>query len=299
MSGASGRLWLTNDGHGRIELQSDSGDVQIVWGPTEVTVYDASSNTAYKLGLPASQSDSSQPHTPATTAQISSFLTQLAQHLDLSGANPTAVGGRPAYEVSAAPKQTGSLLDSLRIAWDAERGAPLSAGIYAKGSAAAALRLAVDSVSYGPVPSSDVEIAPPASAKVVDLGTPSAGRDASRPKPVTGLDAVEAGAGFGVVAPDSVAGRKRTQALLLGDRVLLVYGDGPGSIVVVERKADAAQSAGGMIGALPKVDVNGATGRELSTQLGTAIAWQHDGVGFVLVGSVPAATAESAARDVA
>ena len=31
MSGASGRLWLTNDGRGRIELQSDAGDVQIVW----------------------------------------------------------------------------------------------------------------------------------------------------------------------------------------------------------------------------------------------------------------------------
>ena len=25
MAGASGRLWLTNDGHGRIELQSDAG----------------------------------------------------------------------------------------------------------------------------------------------------------------------------------------------------------------------------------------------------------------------------------
>ena len=32
MSGASGRLWLTNDGRGRLELQSTAGDVQIVWG---------------------------------------------------------------------------------------------------------------------------------------------------------------------------------------------------------------------------------------------------------------------------
>src|SRR5207245_10786739 len=27
MSGASGRLWLTSDGRGRVELQSDAGDV--------------------------------------------------------------------------------------------------------------------------------------------------------------------------------------------------------------------------------------------------------------------------------
>ncbi len=47
MSGASGRLWVTNDGRGRLELQSDAGDAQIVWNDDEVTVYDASSNTVY------------------------------------------------------------------------------------------------------------------------------------------------------------------------------------------------------------------------------------------------------------
>src|ERR1700704_6285559 len=49
LSGASGRLWLTNDGHGRIELQSDAGDTQIVWDSSSLSVYDASSNTAYKV----------------------------------------------------------------------------------------------------------------------------------------------------------------------------------------------------------------------------------------------------------
>ena len=54
MSGASGRLWLTDDGHGRIELQSDSGDVQIVWTSDTISVYDASSNTVYRATLPTS-----------------------------------------------------------------------------------------------------------------------------------------------------------------------------------------------------------------------------------------------------
>jgi hypothetical protein len=45
--------------------------------------------------------------------------------------------------------------------------------------------------------------------------------------------------------------------------------------------------------------VNGVTAHELSTQLGTAVTWQRDGVAFVLVGSVPSATAESAARALA
>jgi outer membrane lipoprotein-sorting protein len=298
LSGASGRLWLTNDGRGRIELQSDSGDVQIVWSPTQVTVYDASSNTVYKLALPQSSDQTqSNTHTPPTLAEVSDFLTKLAQHVDVSGATPTVVANQPAYEASLSPK-AGSLLDSVRIAWDAQQGVPLEAGVYATGSAAPALELAVKDISYGAVADSDVDIAPPADAKVVDLGTASTSPDSgSTSKPITGLDAVEAGAGFDVVAPDSIAGRTRTKALLLGQRVVLVYGDNPGAIVVVERKTDSTQ-APGMIGALPKVDVNGATGHELSTELGTAITWQQNGVGFVLLGSVPAATAESAAQDV-
>ena len=301
ISGASGRLWLTGDGRGRIELQSDSGDVQIVWSPTEVTVFDASSNTVYKLSLPESTAQQqTSPHTPPTLAQVSDFLTKLAQHVDVSDATPTVVAGRPAYEASLAPKQSGSLLGSLRLAWDAEQGVPLSAGLYATGSATPALELAVKDVAYGAVPDSDVDVSPPAGAKVVDLGTASANHDnGSAPKPITGLDAVEAGAGFGVVAPDTIAGRARTQALLLGKRVVLVYGEGPAAIVVVEHKADSAQTANGMLGVLPKLDVNGATAHELSTQLGTALTWQRDGVAFVLVGSVPSATAESAARALA
>lgn len=300
LSGASGRLWMTNEGYGRIELQSDAGDVQIVWSPSQVSVLDASSNTLYKLTLPAStrrsQTDS---HTTPTVAQISDFVTQLAQHLGVSEARPTVVGSRPAYDVSLATRQTDTLLGSLHLAWDAEQGVPLRAGLFAKGSATPALQLAVNSISYGPVPSSDVDIAPPAGAKVVDLGAPSDKPDASSTKRVTGLDAVKAGAGFGVVAPDALAGRARTQAVLAGRRVLLVYGKGPGAIVVVERKADATQGSGGMLDALPKVSLNGVTGHEVSTQLGTAITWQRGGVAFVLLGSVPSATAESATNDLA
>jgi len=46
------------------------------------------------------------------------------------------------------------------------------------------------------------------------------------------------------------------------------------------------------------VSLDGVTGHELSTQLGTLIEWQRGGVTFVLAGSVPSATAETAARDV-
>jgi outer membrane lipoprotein-sorting protein len=301
LSGASGRLWLTNDGRGRIELQSDAGDVQIVWNKTAVSVFDASSNTVYKLALPARNESNNGTGTPPTVAQISDFLTKLAQHLTVSGAKPLTVAGRPAYGVSFSPKEIGSLLGSVRLAWDAQRGVPLSAGLYAKGSASPALRLSVTQISYGSVPASNVAVPPPAGAKVVDLGTLTgkSGGEKGKQKPVTGLDAVRAAAGFDVVAPDTIAGLQRTNALLVGGkRVVVVYGEGPGAIVVAERKADNAQPRGGPLSALASVSLGGVTGHELTTQLGTLIEWQREGVTYVLAGSVPSATAETAARDV-
>jgi outer membrane lipoprotein-sorting protein len=301
LSGASGRLWLTDDGRGRIELQSNAGDVQIVWNKTAASVYDASSNTVYKSALPATKESNKETRTPPTVAQISDFLTKLAQHLDLSGANPMTAAGRPAYGASLSPKEIGGLLGSVRIAWDAQHAVPLGVGVYAKGSSSPALRFSVTHIAYGSVPSSNVDVAPPAGAKVVDLGTLTgkSGSAQAKTKPVTGLDAVRAAAGFDVVAPDTIGGLQRTNALLVGGKqVLVVYGEGPGAIVVAERKADPARPRGGLLTALPSVSLGGVTGHELTTQLGTLIEWQRGGITYVLAGSVPAATAETAARDV-
>src|SRR5438477_4954373 len=47
LAGASGRLWVANDGRFRLELQSDAGDTQVMGAPGELRVYDASTNQEY------------------------------------------------------------------------------------------------------------------------------------------------------------------------------------------------------------------------------------------------------------
>src|SRR6201991_4975048 len=47
LTGADGRLWLSNDGKGRLELQSDAGDAQLVAGGGRYMFYDATTKTAY------------------------------------------------------------------------------------------------------------------------------------------------------------------------------------------------------------------------------------------------------------
>jgi hypothetical protein len=134
----------------------------------------------------------------------------------------------------------------------------LSVGVYAKGSSSPALKLSVTEISFGSVPASTVDISPPAGAKVVDLGTIGgrSGGDTSKPKTVTGLDAVRAAAGFDVVAPEAVAGRQRTEILLVGGKHCLWYAAGPSAIVIagtgrldaVERRDGVAAPVSSVLG---------------------------------------------------
>jgi hypothetical protein len=106
MSGASGRLWATNDGRGRLELQSDAGDVQVVWNDTRVTVFDASSNTVYRAKLPAHSTKSSEHTGVPSVAKISNFLTKIGEHVALSGARPSDVSHQAARSLPR-PRSSG------------------------------------------------------------------------------------------------------------------------------------------------------------------------------------------------
>jgi len=299
MSGASGRLWATNDGRGRIELQSDAGDAQIVWNSSTVSVYDASSNTVYRADLPAHPSGASDGGAPPALSAIDSFLKELGAHATISAAQPTDIAGRPAYSVALSPKHDGGLLASARLAWDAEQGVPLRIAVLAQGSKSPVLELTVTNISYGSVSASDVNVQPPAGARSVDLGAAGQHESSSegKRKPVTGLAAVQAAARFRVTAPDTLVGLPRQDVRLIGgNTALVVYGHGLGAILVVERKAEATGGSNGMLSSLPTVSLDGVSAHELSTQLGTVIQWQRGSTSYVLAGSLPAAAAEAAAR---
>jgi outer membrane lipoprotein-sorting protein len=301
ISGATGRLWLTNDGRGRLELQSDAGDVQIVWNESLVTIYDASSNTVYELKLPApSGSAGKDTHAPPTLDQITKALAQAGTYWAIGDAAPTDVGGQPAYDVRVTPKTSAGLLGAAEVAWDAVHGVPLKVALYARGSSAPALSLTAKNVSFGSVPASDVDVSPPAGAKVVDIPT-SAGSGSRGSTSVTGLAAVQAALPFHVAAPASLQGLARTQVRLVGhgdnQAALVVYGEGLGAVAVLERAAGSGRAAG-PLDLLPGVKVGSATGHELATSLGTIVTWRAGGVAYVLAGSVKAAAAEADAAAV-
>ena len=212
---------------------------------------------------------------------------------------PDSVAGQPAYTVTATPKDSGGLLGGGEISWDANTGVPLHVAIDARGSSSPVLDLSVTDISYGSVPSSDVDLSPPAGAKVVTVPTPSGSGSSSEPgtPPVTGLDAVAAAVPFTLVAPDTLDGLARSDVRLVGTGALITYGEGLGTIVVHEDATKAGES--GPLDSLPTVSVGGVTGHELVTTLGSVVAFDQGGVSFTVAGSVTQADAESAARALA
>ena len=301
MSGATGRLWWNPTG-GRLELQSDAGDVQLTWNDTKVTLFDASSNTAYTFDVPkdATSTSTAADHTAPTMDEITKFLTELGKNWTVSGAEPSNLAGHEAYTVKVSPAHDGGLLGSAQLAWAAANGVPLKFAIYARDASSPALALEATDISFGSVADSDVQVTPPASAKVVDLSSQAqgAGTDPNGGAPVTGLAAVQAAAGFTVAAPDTLVGLPRQEVRLVGPAdsraALVVYGQGLGAIVLVERATDG-KAAAGPLAALPTVSLSGTTAHELATQLGTVLTWDRGGVSYILAGSLPSSAAEAAA----
>jgi hypothetical protein len=304
LAGASGRLWI-GDGAARLELQSDAGDAQIGIANGHLSVYDASSNTMYTADLGAKTSGTTTAdHTAPSVADISKALANLATEATISGAVPTTKAGQPAYSVTVTPKHDAGLLGQASLVWDAATGVPLEVDVTAAGSSTPVLGLEVTDITYGSVDSGALSVTAPAGAKVVDLGSLTGAKagDQSHGPAIEGLTAVQAAAPFTVTAPDTLVGLPRTGVRLVragsDPAVLVTYGQGLGAIAVLERTASTDAKGSNPLASLPSVTIDGATGHELPTALGTVIAVDRGKLSYILLGSLPPNAAEAALREV-
>jgi outer membrane lipoprotein-sorting protein len=322
LTGATGRLWLSNDHRLRLELQGDNGDAQVVVDDGSFWIYDPSSNTVYEGRIPAeanrrTRAGKGNNEPLPSVARIQAELNRLMQHVDLSGAIPSDVAGRPTYTVRVSPKHDGGLLGAAELAWDSARGVPLRFAIYARGDDSPVLELKATDISYGRVPASDFALAPPAGAKVVRVAQPAAAGHAAAAgrelrgihgrfsRPLTGVAAVARRLTFKLLAPSTLVGLPRRSVTLLdwqgSPAALISYGQNLGAVAVIEQTGVstklASPSAGERSGlTLPTDSINGATGQELDTALGTVVRFTRAGVTFTVIGSVPPAAADAAAR---
>jgi outer membrane lipoprotein-sorting protein len=279
LNGGSGRLWASKDGHFRLELQQERGDTQVTWDGHTFEIYDAAHNTLYHYTPPAESSpaghDEGSGHEVPSLAKIEEAISHLSEHASLSGAEPSDVAGRPAYTVRAAPKESGSLFAAAELSFDAENGTPLRAAVYSTESSSPVLELAATEISYGPVGDSVFKITPPKDVKVEEI--------------------VERQVHTASGATPAHRAAKKARRAGHAEPKLTTHGHGPGTMVVLELKARGSKKSHPLEG-LPQVKINGTKASELHTALGTVLSFEHNGVRYLLAGSVKAAQLEALAR---
>lgn len=310
LAGASGRLWASpaDGGKLRLELQAEEsggGDSQLLVEDRHFQLYDGSSETVYEGTLPEEQHGAEQDEWEVPgLGKIETEIGKAEEHAEISGATPSNTAGQPSYTVRIAPKHDGGLLGGVELAWDASNGVPLRGAIYSSDSSSPVVQLEATDVAFEAIPESVFDVAPPAGAKVVNID-PEAELDGEHGKPrqIVGEQAVADAVDFELDAPDSLAGLPRNEVRAIAvdgkSAALVGYGEGLGGILVIEAKSEpgaAADAAGSQEFELPKVQVNGVEGEELDTALGTVLRFSRDGVDYIVLGSVPPAAAEAAAR---
>jgi hypothetical protein len=246
--------------------------------------------------LPVEERAAGADHDPPTLADVRRGLDRLAGAWTLSGAQPTSTAGRPTYTVRIAPKDDGGLLGAAELAWDALHGVPLRAAVYAQGQDEPVLELEADEVGYGEIAGDTFEAEPPAGTRIVEVD-PVTSDAGGKPTRVRGVENVQRELDFELSAPAELAGLPRTSVRLVDaggePAALSIYGEGLGAIAVLQHEAGAERESEFE---LPQVNIDGATGTELATPLGTMVTFRRGGVGYVVVGSVPPVAAENAAR---
>ncbi len=278
ITGASGRLWIGQNGRVRIELQAEKGDTEIYSDGHTLSVYDAASNTLYRYTPPASEQppagastpgDPAQDHETPTVAKIEEAISHLRQHATVSDATPTDVAGQPAYTVRVSPSEAGSLLGGAELSFDAVSGVPLRAAVYSSTTSTPVIELAASEVSYGPVADSVFAFSPP---------------------PGTSIKEIKFSDSSGAHQPD--------QAGEADKPTVTSHGHGVTTIAVIESKDQkgAGQGEAEPLEGLPKVTINGASATELRTELGTLLSFERSGVRYVLAGSVTPGAIEALAR---
>jgi outer membrane lipoprotein-sorting protein len=293
---ADGRLWLRRDGRLRLDLQSDAGDAEVTYDGSRVRVYDAGADRVTSFTLP--RSTAPRDGGRAGLGELAGKLGPLVSMFNVSETTPSSVAGRPAYTVRISPRDDGGLLGAAELAFDADHGVPLRAAVYEQGDSDPVLELEATEIAYGAVADADLAPRPHPGARTLEVDPPASAVRA-RPSTVSGVAAVRRRLGFPLAAPAELAGLPRRGVHLVrsGDTAgaVAVYGHGLGSILVFQTRSTAGSAPLSDL-RLPEVNIDGRTGTELATALGTIVTFERDGVRYTVAGSVPPVAAENAAR---
>jgi outer membrane lipoprotein-sorting protein len=203
ISGQSGRLgalgplagttsvsvWYLDQQHIRVAEAVQMGESDLRLDGKQLWLWDSKTQTATHVLLPQQVGNARPPlKTPGASASFKagasseSPLAAARQALAAVGPSTTvrlgpdvSVAGRAAYQISIAPKASGSLVSQILIAIDASRHIPLQVQVFARGSSSPAFQIGFTALTFGRPAVSNFAFTPPPGAKVKNVTVPANG----------------------------------------------------------------------------------------------------------------------------
>jgi outer membrane lipoprotein-sorting protein len=279
------RVWYSGPDKTRVALVGTNGESDIIANGDDLWLWDSQSNTATHHVADKAAGDAKVPHalpsglpsglagqlpkTPQDAADLA--LKTISPTTDVTTGNSARVAGRDAYELILSPKDTNSLVGSVRLAIDAKQHLPLQVQVIAKGQTKPSFEVGFTQVSFARPEAAQFQFTPPKGAKVQQstdvlpglLGG-TAGKDAGKPVPPN---------------PDAQKALANTKTTVIGKGWTAVFvarlGDGtkPGATTPEEQQAQSF---------LSQLDATG-NGKALTSNLFT-VMFTDDG--RVLAGAV-------------
>ena len=288
------------DGHARLELETPAGDVQVELDGDRWSLYEPASQHGLRgRGADAGPRRAGRARSRRHAADAEPLHARVRR---LSDAEPGTVAGKAAYTVRISPRHDGGLLGAAEVAWDAAHGVPLRGAVYAQGEPEPVLEVEATDVDFGPV--AGVRRRDPAAggrarrrAPERGAGSRTAAPGGSGERDGEGRGAGEApvragGAGLGrrppaPLDPHAAQRRRRGRARDLRQGARRAAG-----------RPDRRRTAAGRR-ARPPCSGCRSTARPATSwrpRSARSIQFERDGVSYTVIGSVPPAAAEAAAR---
>lgn len=170
------RVWYAGPNQQRVAVLAPMSERDIVHNGRDLWTYTSTTNSVTHATVGMSRLP--------TTADLRQATPQHAARQALRAVDPSTrvtidrtarVAGRATYQLVLAPRDTRSLIGSVRIAVDAATWTPLRVQVFARGAATPALQVGFTNVSFSAPNPSVFHFVPPAGAKVTPQQLPTQG----------------------------------------------------------------------------------------------------------------------------
>jgi outer membrane lipoprotein-sorting protein len=273
------RVWSAGPTMTRVALLGTLGESDIIRNGADVWTWSSSDNTATHLRLPSIGASTPGQQTrgqqtpgipsglapllskllPTTPQQAAAeILAALSPTTSVRNAGKVTVAGRSAYELVIAPRDTASLVASIRLDIDGTEHVPLRLRVFAKGYTTPAFDIGFTQVSFDRPNPSVFQFAPPSGATVTQVPAPSLKRPPTTPVPSDASAPHVSVIGSGWTAILAV----KSQPAGMPRRYGSISGDEPG-----QSEGASGSTLSAIIAQLPTVSGSWGTGRLLSTHL--------------------------------